>query len=337
MSPATAPPRDARAFRLLRLDVATGAMAAGDVDDLHTALRSGDLLVVNDSATLPGSLWGCLADGTPLEVRLAGAQPDGAFAAVLFGTGTWRQATEDRGAPPAVRVGAALIFGDLVATVTEVDAELPRLVRLRFDRDGTALWDALYRLGAPIQYSYLDDPLDVWDVQTPLAGRPWSVEPPSAGLCLRWELIRDLRRRGVAVARITHGAGLSSTGDPRLDARLPLAERSDVPAATVTAIGATKAQGRRVIAAGTTVVRALESAAPDGHLQPATGWTHLRLGPTTPTRVVDGLLTGMHEEGTSHFDLLTALAPTATLRRAVAAATAHGFRGHEFGDLMLVA
>src|SRR2546428_226947 len=84
----------------------------------------------------------------------------------------------------------------------------------RCGRAGAALWDALYRTGRPVQYSYLERPLAVWDVQTAFAGRPWAVEPPSAGLPLTWDLLARLRGRGVRLARITHGAGLSSTGDP---------------------------------------------------------------------------------------------------------------------------
>ncbi len=129
---------------------------------------------------------------------------------------------------------------------------------------GDALWAALYREGRPVQYSYLAHDLPLWAVQTVYAARPWAFEMPSAGRPLSWEILLALRRKGVRWASLTHAAGLSSTGDPAIDAALPLAERYDIPAATVRAVADTRARGGRVIAVGTTVVRALEGAAVEG-------------------------------------------------------------------------
>jgi S-adenosylmethionine:tRNA ribosyltransferase-isomerase len=182
-----------------------------------------------------------------------------------------------------------------------------------------------------VQYSYLERPLALWDVQTPFAGRPWAVEPPSAGFVLSWDLLLQLRRCSVRFARLTHAAGLSSTGDVLLDARLPFAERFEVPATTMRAVAETRARDRRVIAVGTTAVRALESAA-----RGRTGVTELRLGPDTELTSVDGILTGMHEADTDHFRLLEAFAPRELLLRANAEAAAAGFLGHEFGDVALI-
>jgi S-adenosylmethionine:tRNA ribosyltransferase-isomerase len=225
----------------------------------------------------------------------------------------------------------------VAAAVTELDARSPRLLHLQFACDRSALYRLLYAHGRPVQYAYLDRALALWDVQTRYASRPWAAEAPSAGLALSWDLLLDLQRRGVHLATLTHAAGLSSTGDPALDALLPLREAYDIPQATVNAITTAKACGRRVLAVGTTVTRALEGAVRNqGQLTSGEGVTDLRLAPDTQLRIVDGILTGMHDASSSHFALLGAFAPTAVLQRANAEAEALGYREHEFGDAMLV-
>ena len=123
-----------------------------------------------------------------------------------------------------------------------------------------AVWTGLAQHGRPIQYAHVDMPLALWDVWTPVAGAPVAFEPPSAGFALSWRALADLRRHGVAFATITHAAGISSTGDLELDALLPFDEPYHIPIATARAIAAARARGGRVIAIGTTVVRALEDA-----------------------------------------------------------------------------
>ena len=339
---AAAWPRDeADAGRLLVVDTRALALADRAVRDLPALLRRGDLLVVNDSATLPASLRG-EAEGEPVEVRLVAAMDDGTWAAALLGAGNWRQRTEDRPAPKRLPVGSRLAFGGgaaaLKAEVVGVSGATPRLVRLRFDGDTDAVWPALYREGRPVQYSYLRAPLALWHVQTAFATRPWSVEMPSAGRPLTWEILAALRARGVALASVTHGAGLSSTGDPVIDAALPLAERYDISAGTVSAVSRARAAGGRVIAVGTTVVRALEGAARRnrGRLAAGAGWTSLKIGPGFRPRVADGILSGVHAPSESHFDVLRAFAPEELLRRAHAHAEREGYLAHEFGDSMLV-
>ncbi|MCI0339679.1 MAG: S-adenosylmethionine:tRNA ribosyltransferase-isomerase [Planctomycetales bacterium] len=339
MTAATGPRDDLASVRLLHVDPERASFEDRRFGDLPALLRPGDLLVANDAATLPASLAGATESGAPIEARLAGESPDGTWRAVLFGAGDWRQRTEDRPAPPAVGVGERLRFDGLEAVVVEADAREPRLVRLRFECDpGAALWQALYGAGRPVQYSYLRRTLRLWHVQTPYAARPWAVEPPSAGLALTWDLLLALRRRGVAVATVTHAAGLSSIGDASADRRLPLAERYEVGEAAVAAVEAAGGRGGRVVAIGTTVTRALEAAARagGGRLRPSTGLTDLRLGPDSPRRVVDAILTGIHEPGTSHFALLEAFAPRALLESAHAFAAGRGYLGHEFGDAVLI-
>jgi S-adenosylmethionine:tRNA ribosyltransferase-isomerase len=325
--------------RLLHIDPAHAAFADHELPALPSLLRGGDLVVVNDAATLPASLRGRTRLGA-VEVRLAGEQtPSGAWTAVLYGEGTWRQRTEDRGTPPALAAGDAIeLEGGLRACVEKVSPASGRLVTLRFDREGAAFWKALYRAGRPVQYSYLCGPLALWHVQTFYGARPWAMEMPSAGWALSGSLVHELERRGIGVASLTHAAGLSSTGDPDLDALLPLPERFDIPEATVRRIGAARASGGRIVAVGTTVVRALEgcSAAAGGRLRAGPGRTDLRIGPGFVPRIVDGLLTGMHEPGTSHHDLMGAFAQPPVLEAAHWHAEAAGYVSHEFGDTTLV-
>lgn len=337
MIPASAP--STRDRRLLHLDPRTGALRDRHVRDLPGLVRPGDVVVVNDAATLPASFSGRAADGRAMEVRLAGANEDGTWSAVLLGAGDWRQRTEDRPAPPLLEEGTAIAFGPgLAARVTSVSALSPRLVTLAFGSSGSTLWSALYRLGRPVQYSYLRAPLALWDVQTFFASRPWAFEPASAGLALTAQVIDGLRGAGAVVASVTHAAGLSSTGDPAIDAALPLRERYDVPEATARVITDARLLGGRVIAVGTTVARALEGAAADGggKLQGRTGWTSLRIDLTHRARVVDALLTGLHQRGETHFELLRAFAPDAALEAALDHAGREGYLTHEFGDAMVV-
>ena len=355
LAPAAWPAEDPALACLLHVDPAAERIRDALVGDLPALLRSGDVLVLNDAATLPASLVGWSARG-PLELRLAGppsaadsvrtesagAGPCDLWPAVLFGAGSWRERTEDRRPPPRLEVGDGIQLeapgpeSGLAAEVVSLSALSPRLVELRFDREGAALWRALFRVGRPVQYSYVRGPLPLWHVQTAFASRPLAAEMPSAGRPLRVSLLRALRKRGVAIATLTHAAGLSSTGDPALDAALPLPELSHIPEAAVAAVERARAEGGRVVAVGTTVVRALEGALRDGRLEAGANRTDLRIGPGFRPRVVSGLLTGLHEPGESHFELLQAFAPRPLLEAALAHAREVGYLGHEFGDSSLI-
>ena len=142
-----------------------------------------------------------------------------------------RQRTEDRGSPPALPTGTRVqLASTLHARVTQVPH--PRLVELTFAERGSRLWSRLFAAGSPIQYAYLQEPLALWNVQTAYATVPCAAEMPSAGYGLTWSVLGALRRKGVTLARVTHAAGISSTGDAELDAQLPLRERTHVSAAT---------------------------------------------------------------------------------------------------------
>ena len=330
--------------RLLVMDPVSGRIAERAFATLPALLRRGDLVVVNDAGTRPSSLALTTAAGEPVEARLHmdAADDDGeraAFSAVLFGPGDWRMDTDARPAPPRVRAGDVLTARDAAgtavgtATVVSVADLSLRLVRLRVD---DALARALFRLAAPVQYSYMGDALALGDVQTPYASRPWASEMPSAGRSLSVGVLVELRRRGVEIARVTAAAGLSATGDPALDRLLPFPEPYEVPPDTVAALARTQARGGRVIAVGTSTVRALESAAVDGAVRAGRAMATLILGPAYAPRVVDAIVSGMHESGTSHDAVLRAFAPGEIVDRAIATGRAHGLLVHELGDHCIV-
>jgi S-adenosylmethionine:tRNA ribosyltransferase-isomerase len=326
--------------RLLVVDPAIEQWGHARFDALPALLAAGDVVVVNDAATLPASLparYGAESIELRLVTAPTAAEHTGGFAAVVLGAGDWRTPTEHRPAPPVIPIGAELDVGDgaLVATVVARDPLSPRLLWLEPDRWREALWRAIYTAGRPVQYAHVPAPYHLWDVQTPYAGRPWAVEMPSAGRPLTWDLLGALRARGVRVVPLTHAAGLSATGDPAIDAALPLPEAYELPAATVAAIGDARARGGRVIAIGTSVVRAIEGAAVRGPLAAGAGVTDLRIGAEFQPRIVDAVVSGIHAAGESHHDLLAAFAGT-TLTGAVRDALAAGYRLHEHGDATLI-
>jgi S-adenosylmethionine:tRNA ribosyltransferase-isomerase len=326
---------------LLLVADAQGRLQHAPRAQLPRFLHPGDLLVANDAATLPASLAGVHGPtGAPIEVRLAARRSLAvddvhAFTAIVFGEGDHRTRTEHRPPPPPLHAGDVLVLGPLRARV-QATLGHPRLVALRFDGTPDTIWAGLARHGRPIQYAHVQPPLALWDVWTRVAALPVAFEPPSAGFALDWRMLDQLRARGVGFATLTHAAGISSTGDDTLDARLPFDEPYHLPAATVAAVQATRAGGGRVVALGTTVTRALEHAASGTALRPGPGVADQRIGATTPLRVVDAIVTGTHEPGTSHHGLLAAFAPAQRLRRIDCTLEAHGYRTHEFGDSVLI-
>jgi S-adenosylmethionine:tRNA ribosyltransferase-isomerase len=342
-------PRASRQVRLLALDTSAERHSGPHtLEQLPLLLAPGDLVIVNDAATLPAALRGVLADGTepgaPLELRLIGPAiaPGGPrWLAAVLGAGDWRTPTEKRPDPPPLRPGNRIRFDahpGLEARVVMPSPRSPRLFEVEFDRGGAALWSALYRAGRPVQYAHMAEELELWSVQTPFAAQPWAVEMPSAGRPISMALLLSLRRHGIEVASLTHSAGLSSLGDERLDAVLPLPERYHLPTETNELYARCRQRGGRVIAVGTTVVRALETALNDGKLRVGSGISELVVdGEVGPVRAVDGLLTGLHAPGESHFRLLRAFASRALLDAAWQRAEELGYLNHEFGDLALLA
>ncbi|MBP0582882.1 S-adenosylmethionine:tRNA ribosyltransferase-isomerase [Labrys sp. LIt4] len=327
------------AARLLAVS-STGKIRHLPRSALSLLFSPGDLLVANDAATLPASLAGLHAgSGRPIEVRLAAwvsAGDPSRFVAVVFGAGDHRLRTEDRPAPPQLLAGDKLELGPLTAEIERLHG-YPRLVSLRFSGPTDQILAGLARHGRPIQYAHVPAPLALWDMWTAIAAEPLAFEPPSAGFALDWRMIAAWRRRGVGFASLTHAAGISSTGDAVMDLSLPFDEPYRIPAATAAAIARTKAAGGRVIAIGTSVVRALEHAASAaGGLRAGDGVAQGRIGPETRLRLVDAILSGVHQPGESHFELLRAFADDLTLDRVSLMLEAWNYRAHEFGDSVLI-
>ncbi len=321
--------------RLLMIDRTTGRIEHTRFDKIDNYLHAGDLLVFNSSRTLPASLRGCECSATHgpcMEVRLAERLSDGSWLALLvceqgdpFGCG--------------LRVGMQIEFAEgLAATVLERDANISRLWKLRFSISGTELIDLIYRLGKPIRYEYVSAPWDLDYYQTVYATEPGSAEMPSAGRAFTWKLLLDLKRRDIGSAYVVLHAGLSSYLDDELDRQHPASEEEYfVNRVTARKINQARERGGRVIAVGTTVVRALESAANEnGNVTEVHGYTRLKIERQYQLRSVDGLLTGLHEPEASHLDLLSAFLSPEKIRAAYNEAIVRKYLWHEFGDLNLI-
>lgn len=341
MIPAAVPTQRPADAKLLAVD-SHGHIREVLRSSFPTLLHPGDIVVANDAATLPASIFGVHErSGRLIEIRLAGRDsvcPEDVkqFSAVVFGEGNYRTPTEHRPSPPELRPGDTLQLGPLRATVLELLGH-PRFVMIRFEGASARIWEGLARYGHPIQYSHISTPLAVWDTWTPIAGPPVAFEPPSASFALDWRTLDSIRLLGARFATITHAAGISSTGDGELDARLPFDEPYRISESTARSIRLAKAAGGRLIAVGTTVVRALEhSASVHGAVRETAGLATNKIGPATELRAVDAILSGTHEPGTSHHKLLSAFVDGRTLAHMDQVLQQRGYRTHEFGDSVFV-
>ncbi|OMC13925.1 S-adenosylmethionine:tRNA ribosyltransferase-isomerase [Mycobacterium sp. SP-6446] len=298
--------------------------------DLGEYLRPGDLLVVNDSATMPAAVDGRRA-GQPIAVHFSTVRAEKVWVVELRPAANATGHLTDVG--PGQRIdlpgGAALVVESSYPRPGVGDA---RLWTARVIIEGN-VGAYLGRHGRPIRYAYVSRQWPLRYYQTVFARRPGSAEMPSAARPFSTELVTALVAAGVAIAPITLHAGVSSAeaGEP------PTPELFQVPSATARLVNFTRAAGGRVIAAGTTVTRALESAADrGGAVRPVVGWTDLVLGPSRPPRVVDGLITGWHDAGASHLLLLEAVAGPELVAGAYREAVERGYLWHEFGDSALL-
>ncbi|MGH9880633.1 MAG: S-adenosylmethionine:tRNA ribosyltransferase-isomerase, partial [Pyrinomonadaceae bacterium] len=276
--------------RLMVIDRASGRIEYTRFDRLGEFLRAGDLLVFNSSRTLPASLAGCVEQGPCIEVRLAEHLPDDSWLALLLCK---------NGDPFScgLRPGMQVDFvPGLSAIIHERDERIPRLWKLSFSKRGTELINLLYRLGQPVRYEYASAPWGLDYYQTVYAREPGSAEMPSAGRPFTWRLLFDLQRRGIATAYVVLHTGLSSYMDDELDARHPASEEEYfVSERAAEKINGAHERGARVIAVGTTVVRALESAADDlKQVRVEHGYTRLHIDADYLLKAADGLLTGLH-------------------------------------------
>lgn len=295
--------------------------------ELGAVLAPGDLVVVNTSATLPAAVDATRPDGRAVAVHVAGPVDDGAYVVELRSPGGARQVRDAR-AGEVLRLRS----GPTLRLVAPADPPRRRLWRARFHLDGP-VEDELTRSGRPITYGYLEGRFDLDAYQPDVARHPGSAEMASAGRPLTPRVVTDLVTRGVVVAPVLLHTGISSleVDEP------PAAERYEVPAVTARLVEHTRRHGGRVVAVGTTVTRALETAADtDGRVAPASGWTDLVLGPDRPARVVDGLITGWHEPDASHLLLLEAVAGPDLVAAAYEAAVQGDYLWHEFGDSCLL-
>jgi S-adenosylmethionine:tRNA ribosyltransferase-isomerase len=283
--------------------------------DLPSYLTPGDLLVINTSATVPSALPG-LHVSTSLD--------DGSWVVEL------RQ--PDNSGPATPVPGELLrLPGDVsLRIVAPYPAGQMRLWRAvpspRLDRVAY-----LEHWGQPIRYRYVHGTWPIDALQNVYARHAGSAEMPSAGRPLTASVLIDLVAAGVTIAPLVLHTGVASQEKHEP----PQPEEYVVPAATARLVNSARRADRRVVAVGTTAVRALESASFNGHVVPSAGWTSLILGPSRPTTVVDGLLTGLHEPEASHLDLLRAVAGPALVARGYADLTP-GYLWHEFGDSMLL-
>ncbi len=295
-------------------------------DPVHAHFRqlpdfmvTGDLIVLNRSATMPAALRARREDGSLVGVHLSTHLPADLY--VL-----------------EPREGRVAQY-ELLRLPGGAHAEL-----LTPYRDSARLWVARLYLpkpllsylgshGQPITYRHITAGWPLETFQNVYASEPGSAEMPSAGRPFTWGLLERLRRAGVEIAYVTLHAGVSTPerGEP------PYEEAYSVPAETAEAVRRARRHGRRVIAVGTTVVRALESSL-DAHARviASRGWTDLFITPERGVASVDGVLTGFHEPESSHLAMLEGIAGSATVRRAYATALSSGYLWHEFGDSNLI-
>jgi S-adenosylmethionine:tRNA ribosyltransferase-isomerase len=299
--------------------------------DLGGLLRPGDLVVVNNSATLAAAVDGERAGGSPVVVHFSAPLEDGSWIAELRspdGSGPMTDAAA--GEVVDLRAGGERL--KLASAHPDAAVETgSRLWRVRVTLDGP-VEDYLAEYGRPITYGYVRGRWPLESYQTVFARHPGSAEMPSAGRPFTHRLVTHMVADGVTFAPLLLHTGVSSfeAGER------PPAERFRVPAPTAALVNLTRRNGGLVVAVGTTVARALESAArPDGTVVPAEGWTNLVLGPERPARVVDALITGWHAPRASHLLLLEAVAGRPLVERAYDAALASRYLWHEFGDSCL--
>jgi S-adenosylmethionine:tRNA ribosyltransferase-isomerase len=330
---ATAPPEargiDRDAVKLMVAGAGDGTIVHAGFRELPDLLAAGDLLVVNVSATLGAAVAARRSDGSPVRVHVATRAPrlDERWRVVEL-------RSPDGTRPARGRTGETITLpghhGRLAIVAPYASGS--RLMLARFDGLGT-VEDLLEYHGEPIRYGYVAHPWPLADYQNVYATTPGSAEMPSAGRPFTAQLICELVARGIMVAPITLHAGVSSPErhEP------PFPESYEVPEATAALVNDTRARQGRVIAVGTTVVRALETVSdPAGRVTAGAGWTGLVIDAHRGVNAVDGLITGWHEPEASHLMMLEAIAGTDLLERSYRSALEHGYLWHEFGDSHLI-
>lgn len=298
-------------------------------DQLPAMLSPGDLIVANTSGTVAAAVDAVLGDGTAVVLHASTELPGG----------LWMVEPRERRASGSTR--PRRLPPDPVTARIGSDAAIHLLrpapgserLWIAVPDEGTDVPDVLRQHGRPIRYSYVPDDWPLASYQTVFASQPGSAEMPSASRPFTDHVVARLVAAGVGLATITLHTGVSSLEGHEL----PYAERFQVPATTAAVVNAVHASGGHVIAAGTTVVRALETATdPQGQVHPADGWTDTVITPARGVRAVDGLITGWHEPEATHLAMLEAVAGRKALVLAYREAFEHGYLWHEFGDSHLL-
>ncbi|WP_246861166.1 S-adenosylmethionine:tRNA ribosyltransferase-isomerase [Bacillus sp. REN3] len=311
--------------RMLVLNRISGKIKHAFFNQVDEYLKPGDVLVLNSSRTIPAILK---ADwkrqhhslGKEIEIRLASRNDDSTWEALIV--------AED------VRIGDDFLFDKTLTAKVIANKVHSPLKKIRFSLGGTALLEEIYSVGEPVRYEYIDHPWELDYYQTVFASSPGSVEMPSAGRAFSWELLFKLRKKGIKLAFIQLHSGLSYLLDDDYD-HSPENHHEEyvISKEAFETILQAKRTENKVIAAGTTVVRAIEAAATKGCLS---GWTNLYVTADYDLKLTDGIITGFHEPKASHLDMLTAFIDKEKMFAAYESAMSEKYLWHEFGDINLI-
>ncbi|WP_409293151.1 S-adenosylmethionine:tRNA ribosyltransferase-isomerase [Peribacillus sp. SCS-37] len=311
--------------KLMALDRRTGEVKDDTFHNLGQYLNKGDVLVLNNSRTLPAVLKAEIKRlfhtvKEHAEVRLARRLSENTWEVLIAATN--------------VRAGDMLHFSETLQAEVKISHDNKPLQTVVFTESGSKLLDSIYRLGEPVRYEYITEPWGLEYYQTVFASHPGSIEMPSAGRAFTWELLFKLQQKGIKIVFLQLHTGLSYFLDDKW--KMNPGENSEeffIPEAAMQAVMEARNRGNRVIAAGTTVVRALETAARNNQLS---GWTNLYIHSRHHLQLADGILTGLHEPEASHLDMLSAFIEMPYLMAAYRDAVKKGYLWHEFGDMNLI-
>lgn len=313
------------------------------LNHLDSYLTANDVIVVNDSAVIPGSFQGFhVPSNKKIEFRLVrflglNKRHFNEWEAIVYGEGDWTSPTENRLQPPPITIGDKLVAGDLQAEVIGFSEQNSRIIKINFHGTASDILRKIYKYGSLIQYSYLKNKLQLWNHQTLFSSYPVSIEPSSSLFQLDWDLIFRLVHKGIKIIPITHAISISNTGVSSLDQILPLPERYWLSKESAESLNQAKEEENSIIAFGTSVTRSLEHIySKYGYFKSGTEKVDLLITKNHSLKATNGLLTGMHIVGESHVKLLQAFLPLNEIIEIYNVAVQKGFLWHEYGDSMLI-
>jgi len=328
-------PRDQ--VRLMVSNFVSGRIRHTSFDNLPDILQAGDVLVLNASGTRNAALRALRADGSPLELHLSTQMENGLWTVELRSIHDDGKTRHFEGASPGetlqLPAGASVVLQQPFLSDCQPDASPSQTLWQATVTLPNDVNEYLLRWGFPIRYNYVKDRWPASYYQNVYATEVGSAEMPSAGRAITAQVLRRLSAKGVQVLSVILHTGISNleSHEP------PYKESYRVPPETSQTVNEAHREGRRVLAVGTTVVRALESVADmRGNVHPGQGWTCLVVSPRRGVRVVNGLLTGFHEPKASHLAMLEALAGMDHIEAAYQEALRRQYLWHEFGDLHLI-